>query len=137
MAMKKRGFGVGKWNGIGGKVNPDETIEAAALRELGEEIGIESKEEHLESMGVMRFRSKNPNLNWDMHVYFLKQWQGEPSESEEMRPRWYDTGRLPFESMWVDDKHWLPHLLNGNKLNADFLFNEDGNDILDMKIEII
>ena len=27
LAMKKRGFGEGKWNGVGGKVNPGETIE--------------------------------------------------------------------------------------------------------------
>ena len=26
LGMKKRGFGVGKWNGFGGKVQPGETI---------------------------------------------------------------------------------------------------------------
>ena len=34
--MKKRGFGVGKYNGFGGKVLSGETIEEAALRELQE-----------------------------------------------------------------------------------------------------
>ncbi len=37
LGMKKRGFGQGKWNGFGGKVEPGETVEAAALRELEEE----------------------------------------------------------------------------------------------------
>lgn len=32
LGMKKRGFGAGKWNGFGGKVNPGETIEDAARR---------------------------------------------------------------------------------------------------------
>lgn len=32
LGMKKRGFGVGKWNGFGGKVQPGETIEDAARR---------------------------------------------------------------------------------------------------------
>ena len=30
LGMKKRGFGVGKWNGFGGKVEPGESIVAAA-----------------------------------------------------------------------------------------------------------
>lgn len=32
LGMKKRGFGAGKWNGFGGKVQPGETIEDAAKR---------------------------------------------------------------------------------------------------------
>ena len=38
LAEKKRGFGVGKFNGIGGKVEKDETIEGAMIRETQEEI---------------------------------------------------------------------------------------------------
>src|SRR5262245_53934006 len=89
LAMKKRGFGEGKWNGVGGKINPNESIKAAAIRELSEEIGVDAKEEHLESMGILRFRSKNPGLNWETNVFFIRTWQGEPVESEEMRPQWY------------------------------------------------
>lgn len=32
LGMKKRGFGAGKWNGFGGKVEPGESIEEAAKR---------------------------------------------------------------------------------------------------------
>ncbi len=32
LGLKKRGFGAGKWNGFGGKVNPGEDIVDAALR---------------------------------------------------------------------------------------------------------
>ena len=38
--MKKRGFGVGKINGVGGKVGKGETIETAAVREAHEEVGV-------------------------------------------------------------------------------------------------
>ena len=38
--MKKRGFGMGKWNGFGGKVELNETIYNAAERELKEECNI-------------------------------------------------------------------------------------------------
>ncbi len=35
LGLKKRGFGVGWWNGFGGKINHDETIEEAAKRLVG------------------------------------------------------------------------------------------------------
>ncbi|XP_062359656.1 oxidized purine nucleoside triphosphate hydrolase isoform X2 [Cinclus cinclus] len=40
LGMKKRGFGAGLWNGFGGKVQPGESIEEAARRELLEESGL-------------------------------------------------------------------------------------------------
>jgi len=39
LGMKKRGLGIGKWNGFGGKLEPGESIEAAAAREL-HEVGV-------------------------------------------------------------------------------------------------
>ena len=41
LGMKKRGFGVGKWNGFGGKVQEGETIRECARRETQEECGLE------------------------------------------------------------------------------------------------
>ena len=32
LGMKKRGFGMGRWNGFGGKVHSDETVEEGAIR---------------------------------------------------------------------------------------------------------
>lgn len=32
LGMKNRGMGKGKWNGFGGKVEPDETIDEGAKR---------------------------------------------------------------------------------------------------------
>ena len=38
--LKKRGFGKGKLVGVGGKVDANETVEEAAIRETEEEIGV-------------------------------------------------------------------------------------------------
>ena len=41
LAMKKRGFGLNRWNGVGGKVDDQkETIEEAARREAKEHVGV-------------------------------------------------------------------------------------------------
>lgn len=34
LGYKKRGFGMGKWNGFGGKVEPNETIVEAGLMKI-------------------------------------------------------------------------------------------------------
>ena len=45
LAMKKRSFGINRWNGVGGKVDDQkETIEDAAKREAKEEIDVFVKE---------------------------------------------------------------------------------------------
>lgn len=45
LGLKLRGFGAGKFNGFGGKVEPGERIRDAAMREMKEEAGIESDAE--------------------------------------------------------------------------------------------
>ncbi len=138
LAMKKRGFGEGKWNGVGGKANEGENIEHAALREMEEEIGVAAQESDLKPMGLLHFHSaENEKLNWDVHVFFLHAWHGDPRESEEMRPRWYPISHLPFEDMWPDDKHWLPHMLAREKIMGDFEFNKAGDGFLNFSIKII
>ena len=42
LGMKKRGFGMGKYNGFGGKLEPGETMPECARRELFEESGLKA-----------------------------------------------------------------------------------------------
>lgn len=127
LAMKKRGFGLGRWNGVGGKPQGDETIEQAALREMEEEIGVQATEEQLEKVGSLKFYFKN-KTDWDqeVHIYFVNNWEGEPAESEEMRPAWFAHDDIPFAEMWPDDILWLPRAIAGEKLTGEFYFDDEG-----------
>ena len=123
LALKKRGFGSGKWNGTGGKFNPeiDKSIVDAAIRETEEEIGVLAQ--NPEQVGVLRFKFPyKPEWDQDVHLFLVKEWQGNPEESEEMIPKWFTFNEIPYDKMWDDDKFWLPCVLEGKKLEADFIF---------------
>lgn len=56
LGEKKRGFGCGKWNGFGGKVDAgDASIVAAAAREIREEANVDVHERDLAPRGVLLF----------------------------------------------------------------------------------
>lgn len=123
LALKKRGFGVGKWNGTGGKVEAGEQIVDAAVREVREEIGVSIL--NPEKVGVLHFRFPYKEVwNQDVHLFLAKDWQGKPIESDEMAPKWFSFSEIPYDKMWDDDKFWLPRVLSGEKINADFIFGE-------------
>ena len=126
LATKKRGFGAGKLNGAGGKIQEGETVQEAALREMYEEIGVRSSSEHLEKVAEIKFFFKE-KPEWDIHmrVFFVRSWIGEPTESEEMQPEWFPLNEIPYERMWSDDIHWLPLVLAGKKIEAECHFNLD------------
>jgi 8-oxo-dGTP diphosphatase/2-hydroxy-dATP diphosphatase len=122
LGMKKRGFGAGKWNGFGGKVESGETIEQAALREFTEESGATAT--NLEKVAVHDFQFEN-DMSQILRVHvFTAQVSGEPREMEEMRPQWFDFDAVPYDQMWTDDIHWLPLVLAGKKMKASFVFGE-------------
>ncbi len=123
LGMKKRGFGQGKWNGYGGKVEPGESIEDATLRELYEESGIKATISEIKKIGVFEFRFlSKPEWDQDVHVY-KTEGHREAIETEEMKPQWFEFKNIPFESMWEDDKYWMPLVLEGKNVSAKFVYD--------------
>lgn len=123
LAMKKRGSGVGKYNGVGGKVEPDESVEAATIRECQEEIGVVPSD--LEKVAELDFLIPSRQFHNHTYIFITGSWQGEIIETEEMAPAWFAQNGLPFDQMWSDDKVWLPRILNGEKLKGSFVFDAD------------
>lgn len=134
LGMKKRGFGAGRWNGFGGKVSAAETIEDAAKREIKEEAGIEVRD--LNKVGIIDFEFKgNPEI-LQVHIFKASDFTGDPEETEEMRPEWFDINEIPFASMWQDDKYWFPLFLENKKFQGKFLF-DDADNILDYSLDLV
>jgi 8-oxo-dGTP diphosphatase/2-hydroxy-dATP diphosphatase len=135
LAMKKRGFGANRWNGVGGKVKVGETIEQSAIREAEEEISVKIKDFYKVAELTFYF-SENPDWNQTVYVYLAKSWEGEPIESEEMCPQWYQVDKIPYDDMWPDDIFWLPKVIQGSKLKANFTLGVD-DIILNQNIKIV
>jgi mutator protein MutT len=125
LAMKKRGFGMNRYNGVGGKVNKDENVEQAAMRECQEEILVTPL--NLEKVAELNFYFPKAKSDWNQQVsvYVCYEWLGDPLESEEMKPEWFNVKNIPYDKMWSDDKYWLPEVIKGNYLNAVFEFDDD------------
>ena len=125
LAMCKRGFSEGKYNGVGGKVEKGETPEQAMIRETEEEIFVTPIV--YEKMGINEFVEfvKGEKTNVIFHLYFVTEWEGEPRESDEMVPKWFDEDSIPYDKMFPDDQYWLPPVLAGKKIRGFFEFDED------------
>lgn len=140
LGMKKAGFGVGRWNGFGGKVEEGETIEAAALRELREEVGIEAKD--MKKVGVLDFTFAEDPKVLEVHIFKATDYSGEPAESNEMRPEWFTFDSIPYSQMWPDDEQWLPLVLEGKSFTGAFHFDRPSDadycsKILEHKLELL
>ena len=126
---KKRGFGAGKINGPGGKVDPDETPLQSALRETFEELGIMplGARQH----GELHFQFRD---GYSLHctVFRAEDFEGEAQETDEAVPLWTPLDQIPYDQMWADDRHWLPLLIRGAHFIGYFEF--DGEQLLTRKI---
>jgi 8-oxo-dGTP diphosphatase len=122
LILKKRGLGAGKINGPGGRIDPGETAEACAVREVQEELRVTPT--GVRAAGELRFQFVD---GYSLHGYVFTATgcDGEPQETGEAVPQWTPEDRIPYERMWADDRIWLPHLLAGRRFLGSFLFDGD------------
>ena len=123
------GLGLQLIAGLGGKVgdSPEckhETHFEALVRELREEVGIEVQ--NAVEMGNVQFIFPDkPKWTMDTKIYLIDEWNGEPTESEDILPLWYPKHALPWNQMFSDNPLWLPRVLLGEKIQAVMLHREE------------
>jgi 8-oxo-dGTP diphosphatase len=132
LIRKKRGLGAGKINGPGGRIEPGETPLQGAVRETREEVGVVPS--GLEKRGELHFQYLD-GYSLFCTVFRADGCAGELCETDEADPFWVAIDAIPYEGMWEDDEHWLPHVIAGRNFRGYFEF--DGERLLQHQVDIV
>ncbi|WP_246104646.1 8-oxo-dGTP diphosphatase [Rudaeicoccus suwonensis] len=126
LGRKRTGFGSGKVVGLGGHVEPGESVLDAAVRETWEESGFHVIPTEFEDAGVVTFRFPS-HPAWDMRVGLFRttRWSGHLTASPELDPEWHPVAAPPWAQMWDDSRIWLPHVLRGERIDAEITYDAD------------
>nr|WP_320011419.1 8-oxo-dGTP diphosphatase [uncultured Desulfobulbus sp.] len=99
---------LGKYNGLGGKMEAGEDVLSCMRREIYEEAGIECTQMHLR--GTINWTGFGPNgENWLGFIFLITAFTGIPfTENEEGSLRWFFLDDIMELPMWEGDRHFLP-----------------------------
>ena len=115
-------FHEGKWNGLGGKCEVDESPLQAVHRELWEESGLDLPLESFTPLGVLQFpnfkphKSREKSEDWIVFIFTVHLKSGnldrEPlTENCEGTMSWIPTGEILNLNLWPGDREFIPHVL--------------------------
>ncbi|MFZ5765353.1 MAG: NUDIX hydrolase [Thermodesulfobacteriota bacterium] len=105
---------LGKFNGLGGKMRPDEDVAGCMRREIREEAGIECL------AMVLRGTINWPNFgkngeDWLGFIFRIDRFSGQPfRENREGMLSWQPVALLHTLPMWPGDRHFLPLVFDDN-----------------------
>jgi 8-oxo-dGTP diphosphatase len=105
---------LGKYNGLGGKLERDESVADCMKREIREEAGIDVEE--MRFRGTINWTNFGPKgEDWMGFIFLITRFTGEPrSENEEGALSWVDVDKLHELPMWEGDRHFLPLVFDGD-----------------------
>ncbi len=127
LAIKTRNIGKDRWNGYGGGVEPeDKNLVGCLQRETKTESTVEINESSAEKVAIIDFHNTMSNgetFICKVHIYLVRDWHGIPQATEEMAtPTNFEISKLPLDNMMPADKEWLPMILEGKKLIAEYYY---------------
>ena len=98
----------GKYNGLGGHMEPGEDIATCMLREIREEANIEVTQMSLR--GTVNWTNFGPNgEDWLAFVFLVTAFKGTPAASSNEGPlQWVPKDKILDLPIWPGDKYFLP-----------------------------
>lgn len=117
---KAQDMHLGKWNGLGGKLEPGETPEECARREIQEESGLEVKD--LTWKGLLTFPGFANDEDWYAFVFVATVVDGPLIDSPEGDLKWVDQTELFGLNLWEGDRIFLPWLDRPGMFSGKFTY---------------
>lgn len=105
---------LGKYNGLGGKLEADEDVLAGMRREILEEAGLVC--ESVQLRGTISWPGFGKHgEDWLGFLFLIDRFSGEPPPSnEEGDLEWVEIDRLDSLPLWEGDRHFLPLVFDGD-----------------------
>ena len=107
----------GKWNGLGGKGELDESAFETAAREFQEEAGVDISLTRFKALGVLQFPhfKAHKHEDWTVFVFIIDLEDRERSQvrktSDEGDLHWIPEADLLQLNLWPGDRHFVPHVV--------------------------
>lgn len=103
---------LGKYNGLGGKLDPHEDIVAGMKREIREEAGIECQGVQLAGTVSWPGFGKHGE-DWFGFLFRIFEWSGEPKQvNPEGSLHWVPISEVLQLPLWPGDRHFLPMIFD-------------------------
>ena len=110
----------GKWNGLGGKMEPGETPEECVIRELKEESGLDIRNPQLR--GVLTFPGFANGEDWYVFVFVAPEFSGDLIDCDEGNLEWVEDSKIMELELWEGDRIFLPWLSQDKFFSGKFVY---------------
>ncbi|MCX7642127.1 MAG: 8-oxo-dGTP diphosphatase [Elusimicrobiales bacterium] len=122
---KKNDIHANKYNGLGGKVEEDETPFECVIREVREESGLKIKNPILK--GILRFPKFDGVNCWTVFVYLTNNFSGRIKSSNEGELVWIELEKLSKINMWEGDKYFIKYVFKKNVFFYGVFYYKNNN----------
>lgn len=122
----------GKWIGVGGKCEADESPDECMLREVKEEIGLAI--DHWRYRGIVTFISDIWSCEY-MHLFTADSWTGEVRDCDEGELQWIDKSNLFDLSLWEGDRIFLKLIMDEKQPFFSLKLTYKGDELVDARLD--
>jgi len=111
---------MGKWNGLGGKLEPGETPEECAIREVLEESGLKVRNPKFK--GLITFPGFANEEDWYTFIFVIEHFEGELIDPSEGYLEWIEDTKLLDLPLWEGDHIFLKWLDRPGFFSGKFIY---------------
>ncbi len=134
-------YHAGKWNGMGGKLEADESPWQGARRELREETGLDLSEQDLKLLGTLQFPNFKAHKNEDWLCFVFTARLNENSAQVRIAPcaegalHWVPACDVSSLNLWAGDRYFIPYVLDEKPFVG--MVRYQGQDVVEHRIEVL